>query len=146
MSPKISFSFRKRAKLTKLFYKNPSDSFEKLLMSNSIEFSNLIITGKEHYEKKMAEKLDNPFTAPKACRYQILAHYLFFSYKTQKRISDFEIKEDDILLIITIVNPNKAHGWDNVSIRLNQRCGKSVVKFLKYLFVSSLTAGIVPED
>ena len=65
MNPKISSSVRKRAKLTKLFYKNPSDSLKVLLMSKSIECSNLIVTAKENYHKKVAEKLDNPFTAPK---------------------------------------------------------------------------------
>ena len=66
MNPKISSSLRKRAKLTKLFYKNPSDSLKVLLMSKSIECSNLIVTAKENYHKKVTEKLDNPFTAPKA--------------------------------------------------------------------------------
>ena len=35
-------------------------------MSKSTECSNLTVTAKENYQKKMAEKLDNPFTAPKA--------------------------------------------------------------------------------
>ena len=46
------------------------------------------------------------------------------SYKTKKRISDFEIKEDDII----------------------QLCGKSNVEPLKYLFELFLTAGIFPEE
>ena len=65
--------------------------------------------------------------------------------QTQKRISDIEIKEDDILLIIKNLNGNKAHGWDNCFIRLIQLCGKSIAKPLKYLFESSLTTGIFPE-
>ena len=69
-----------------------------------------------------------------------------FCCKTQKQISDIEIKEDDILLIIKKLNLDKAHGWDNVSICMIQLCGKSIVKPLKYLFESSLTAGIFPED
>ena len=69
-----------------------------------------------------------------------------FCYKTQKRISDTEIKEDDILLIIKNLNPNKAHVWDNVSIRVTQLCGKAIVKPLKYLFESSLTVGIFSQD
>ena len=69
-----------------------------------------------------------------------------FCYKTQKRISDLEIKENDILLIIKILNPNKAHGCDNVSIRGIQLCGKSIAKSLKYLLESSLRAGIFPKD
>ena len=65
MNLKISSPLRKRAKLTKLFYKNPSDSLKELRMSKSTECPNLILTAKENYQK-MAEKLDNPFTAPKA--------------------------------------------------------------------------------
>ena len=33
-----------------------------------------------------------------------------FSYKTEKRISDTEIKEDNRVLIIKNLNPGKAHG------------------------------------
>ena len=68
-----------------------------------------------------------------------------FSYKTQTRISDFEIKEDNILLIIKNLNRSKAHGSD-VSIHMIQLCGKSIVKPLKYLSESFLTAGILLED
>ena len=53
-------------KLSKLFYKNPSDSLNELLMSKCTECSNMIVTAKENYQKKMAEKLDNPLTTPKA--------------------------------------------------------------------------------
>ena len=63
-------------------------------------------------------------------------HYLIFC-KTQKRISDFEIKEDDIPLIINNLNLSKAHGWD-VSILMIQSCGKSIVKPLKYPFELSI--------
>ena len=69
-----------------------------------------------------------------------------FSYKTQKQISDIKIREDDILLVIKNLNPNKAPGWDNVSIRMIHLCGKSFVKPLKHLSESSLTDGIFPED
>ena len=110
-------------------------------MSKYTKCPNLIVTVKENYQKKMAEKLDDPFTASKAyCL--ILDNFLgkrktpnmpplivndflvsdftakanlfnnFFasqcspvvnsstlpnlSYKTQKQICDFEIKEDYI--------------------------------------------------
>ena len=75
MNPIISSSLRKRAKLAKLFYKNPSDSLKELLMSKSIECSNLIVTVKENYQKKMFEKLDNLFAAPKAY-WSILNNFL----------------------------------------------------------------------
>ena len=102
----------------------------------------MIVTAKENYQKKVAEKLDNPFTGPKAY-WSMLSNFLgkrktnipplivndfvvsdfttkaslfnnFFvlqcspvvnsstlpniSYKTEKRITDIAIKEDDILL------------------------------------------------
>ena len=61
MNPKISYSLRKRVELTKLFYKNPSDPLKELLMGKSTECSNLIITAKANYQKKMAlrEKCPN---------------------------------------------------------------------------------------
>ena len=71
---------------------------------------------------------------------------LNFSYKTPKRISDFEIKEDDIFLIIKNLNPNKAYRWNNISIRMIHLCGKSIGKPLIHLFESSLVAGIFPEN
>ena len=112
-------------------------------MSKSTKCSNLIVTAKENCQKKVAEKLDNPFTGPKAY-WSMLNNFLgkrktpnipplivndfvvsdfttkaslfnnFFvlqcspvvnsstlpniSYKTEKRITDIAIKEDDILL------------------------------------------------
>ena len=76
MNPKISSSLRKRAEVTKLFYKTPSNSLQKLLLiSKSTEFFNLIVTAKENYQKKMFENLHNPFTAPKAY-WSILSNFL----------------------------------------------------------------------
>ena len=44
-------------------------------MSKSTECSNLVLTAKGNYHKKMTEKLDNPFTAPKAY-WSILTNFL----------------------------------------------------------------------
>ena len=73
--PNISFSLKKHAKLTKLFYRNPSDSLKEPIISKSTECSNLIVTAKENYQKKMAEKLVKPLTAPKAY-WSILNNFL----------------------------------------------------------------------
>ena len=75
MNLQISSFLRKRAKLTKLFYKYLSVSLKELLMIKSTECSNLMLTVKENYQKKMAEKLDNPFTDPKAY-WSILNNFL----------------------------------------------------------------------
>ena len=52
MNLKIFSSLRKCAKLTKLFYKNPSDSLKELLMSKSTKCSNLIGTVKKTIRKR----------------------------------------------------------------------------------------------
>ena len=62
MNPKISYSLRKLTKVTKLFYKNPSQSLKELLMSKSTECFNSIITEKENNQKRMAKMLDSPLT------------------------------------------------------------------------------------
>ena len=40
------------------------------------------------------------------------------TYKTDKRIKSFNINDIDIISIIKSLNPNKAHGYDNLSIRI----------------------------
>ena len=41
-------------------------------------------------------------------------------YKTNGRLAFVNIKEDDIYLILNNLNLEKAHGWDNISIRMIQ--------------------------
>ena len=67
-------------------------------------------------------------------------------YRTDKRLNSFTINENDIFLIIKNLNPDKAHGWDNISIRMIQLCGKEIVLPLQLLFKSVLEEGIFPED
>ena len=40
-----------------------------------------------------------------------------FAYKTENHL-DFVIKEEDINLVIKSLIRNKAHGWDDISIRM----------------------------
>ena len=55
------------------------------------------------------------------------------------------IKEDDIYLILKNFNPEKA-GWDDISIRMIQICGKAIVETLQILFLSILKEGVYPDD
>ena len=56
-------------------------------------------------------------------------------YLTDKRLSLFDFSGDDIMKVIQRLDPNKAHGQDNISIRMIKICGKSIVnhyrKFLR---------------
>ena len=56
------------------------------------------------------------------------------------------IKEHDIYLTLKNLNPEKAHGWDNISIRMIQLCRKVIVEPSQILFWSFLEAGIYPDD
>ena len=57
-----------------------------------------------------------------------------FSYKTEKILTSFDIKDDDILSIIKNLNVDKAHGWDQLSIRMIKTCGDAINFPLKSIF------------
>ena len=44
------------------------------------------------------------------------------------------------------LNVNKAHGWDQVSIRIIKACGNSIPFPLKLIFKSMINEGVFPED
>ena len=60
-------------------------------------------------------------------------------------ISDFVISEVKILNIIRSLNPNKAHGWDEISIRMIKLSDSSLVTPLKIIFTNCLRHGVFPE-
>ena len=55
-------------------------------------------------------------------------------YRTENRLSIIRFKDEDVLKIIKSLNINKAHGHDDISIRLLQICGAEVVKPLSLIF------------
>ena len=48
-------------------------------------------------------------------------------------LNNFTI-EEDIFATMKNLNPSKVHGWDNISIRMIQLCGKSIAFLLKLPF------------
>ena len=67
-------------------------------------------------------------------------------YKTTGRLASVDIKEGDINLILKNLNPEKAHGWDNISIRMFQLCGKAIMEPLQILFLTFLEEGLYPDS
>ena len=47
-----------------------------------------------------------------------------FKYRSDKRLNSFIINENGIFLIIKNLNADKAHWWDNASIKIIQLCEK----------------------
>ena len=56
---------------------------------------------------------------------------------TQSRFTSLDFNEEEILKIIRALNINKAHGHDDISVRMIKICDKSLLKALIILFQNS---------
>ena len=68
-----------------------------------------------------------------------------FLHRTNARITSFYVTKEDILLIIKNLDSSKAHGWDNISIKMIKICGESITVPLKIIFEQSLKENKFPE-
>ncbi len=64
---------------------------------------------------------------------------------TATLLNEFCISEEKILKIIRSLNPNKAHGWDEISARMIKMCDIALVIPLKIIFMNCLRRGVFPE-
>ena len=64
---------------------------------------------------------------------------------TSTMINDVAISEEKILVIIRSLNQNKAHGWDQIYIRMIKPNDASLVTPLKIICTSCLRNGVFPE-
>ena len=55
-------------------------------------------------------------------------------YLTDNRLSCVRFSHDKFTKVIQILDPNKAHGHDNISIRMLKVCGSSIYKPLELIF------------
>ena len=84
--------------------------------------------------KENAELLDGFFA--KQCSLiknsSKLPSYLY--YLTDNRLSSVSFSQDEIAKITQNVDPNKAHGHDNISICMLKICGSFIYKPLEMIF------------
>ena len=66
-------------------------------------------------------------------------------FLTQSRLDSFDLNEDEILNIIRALNIHKAHGRDDISIRMIKICDKSLLKPLILLFENSIKSSCYPD-
>ena len=59
-------------------------------------------------------------------------------YLTQSRLGSLDFNKGELLQIIRALNINKAHGYDNISIRMIKICDRSLLKPLNILFKNSV--------
>ena len=64
-----------------------------------------------------------------------------FIYMTEKRIQSITFSESDVIKIIRALDVNKAHGHDNISVRMIKLCNNSVAHPLTLIFQNSMAAG-----
>ena len=61
--------------------------------------------------------------------------------RPDKTLSSLNRSEDDIFEIIKNLNPNKSHGWEELSIEMIKLWDKSTASLLKLIFEASLVGG-----
>ena len=66
-------------------------------------------------------------------------------YLTQSRLGSLNFNEGEILRIIRALNPHKAHGYDDISIRTINICDKSLLEPLIILFKNSTKSSHYPD-
>ena len=67
-------------------------------------------------------------------------------YYTDQRLNTIEFNGEKIASFIKALDVNKAHGWDEISIRMVKLCGESLVKPLISIFSLSLNSGKFPSN
>ena len=106
----------------------------------------ILVNGELVSDFKQKANISNNHFAPLCTPIKNGSKLLSFSYKTEKRLTSFDINDDDILLIIKNLNLNKAHGWDQFSIKMIKVCGSAISFPLKVIFKSMINEGVFPED
>ena len=69
-----------------------------------------------------------------------------FTYMTDERIQSITFSESDVIKIIRTLDVNKAHGHDNISVRMIKLCINSVAHPLTLIFQNSMAAGTFPSQ
>ena len=59
-------------------------------------------------------------------------------------ISDFPVSDEKIMNIIKSLNPNKAHGWDGISVRMIKLSDAALITPLKIIITDCLKWGSFP--
>ena len=69
-----------------------------------------------------------------------------FSVKTNCKLNNIIFTENDIISIIRSLVSNKAHGCDDVSIRMIKICDEAIVLPLKIIFKIAMQSGTYPDQ
>ena len=65
--------------------------------------------------------------------------------ETEARLTSINFSDNDILKIIRSLDINKAHGHDDISVRLVKICDDSIKKPLSIIYKNFIKTGIYPN-
>ena len=68
-----------------------------------------------------------------------------FISKTNSTIRDIVISQGHINVIINKLNPDKAHGYDSISVTMLQLCASEITFPLQIIFQKCITSGMFPD-
>ena len=66
-------------------------------------------------------------------------------FLTRSRLNSINFNEEEMLKIVRALNIHKAHGHDDISIRMIKICDKSLLKPLTLLFENSTKSSCYPD-
>ena len=106
----------------------------------------LLVNDKFVTDIQMKANISNKFFAdqctPLKNNSSLPANQIFL---TQSRLTPLDFDEDELLKIIRALKINKAHGHDDISIRMIKICDKSLIKPLTFLFKTSVRSSHYPD-
>ena len=98
------------------------------------------------YRQSEKATLFNPFFFTNQCTVIQTGSILpDFHFLTNHRLDKANFDSAKILSIIHSLNVNKAHGWDEISIRMVKICDEALVLPLQIIFISSYETRIFPN-
>ena len=68
------------------------------------------------------------------------------TYNSAAGLTSIKFDNNDILKIIRSLNINKAHGHDDISVRMIKMCDESLVQPLSLIFRVCIDTGIYPDS
>ena len=66
-------------------------------------------------------------------------------FKTNFRLSEILVTTDQIIKIINHINHNKAHGFDDISVKMIKLCPELLSVPLKIIFEKCIQQGTFPD-
>ena len=66
--------------------------------------------------------------------------------KTGYHFSDIIFDNEKLLKIIQLLDANKSHGYDGISVRMLKLSSPSIIKPFSIIFQNFLKSGIFPDD